>query len=392
MPVNEQDLRNAAKVSAEVAATAAIEAFNASRPAPAELAAPQIVIQKTPNIQPFVPSGDPLSQGLELLDYIDQYKWATKACKITAAEDLQSHLLSLGGPKIREINQSIRDDEVEGEDVFKKLVKKLKIKFITVDQQQAARHQLNSTQQQPNENFIDFYLRLKRLMEICQYTNLNQDQKDELMKDVLLANTTNTKIQTHCYTHNSSLKEVYQYASTVLNVKAQTKAIQNESKVNRVIHNRNNNTNNNNPKCGRCGMDSKHPVCFARNKHCLNCGLLGHYSRVCKAPRQQQQQQLPQQQQSFQQPRQQQQQRNFNSQNRYPQRGRFQSRGQNRYPNNSRFSRQVQAGHVNQYGNNDQYDDQADDHYDEYDNNGDNEATDEVLESFSRHISINPVI
>ena len=54
MPVNEQDLRNAAKVSAEVAATAAIEAFNASRPAPAELAAPQIVIQKTPNIQPFV--------------------------------------------------------------------------------------------------------------------------------------------------------------------------------------------------------------------------------------------------------------------------------------------------------------------------------------------------
>ena len=118
--VSVEDLQNAAKASAEAAATAAVNAI-AGGAAPA---AQQVVVHRQPHILPFEPSGDALAQGLELLDYVDQFDWSCTAAHITEAADKQSTLLSLGGKIIREINKSVRDDEVEGEDGYKKLIKK----------------------------------------------------------------------------------------------------------------------------------------------------------------------------------------------------------------------------------------------------------------------------
>ena len=81
----------------------------------------------------------------------------------------------------------------------------LKKKYITVDQKQVARHQFFSARQAPGETFIDFKLRLNLILERCQFTNFHQDRQDEMLLEMLLANTTNTKIQSHAYTHQLDL-------------------------------------------------------------------------------------------------------------------------------------------------------------------------------------------
>ena len=376
--LNVEDLTAAIKASAqataEAAATAAVNAIVTQQNN-------QVVVHREPNIQPFEASGDNLTQGIELLDYIDQYNWICASAHITEAAELKSTLLARGGKVIRQINNSVRDDEVDGTDEYKKLINKLKVKYITVDQKKAARHQFFSAQQRSGENFIDFYLRLKRLMELCQFENFDQDTKDELLKDILLARTTNDKIRNHCYTNDQNLKQCYTYASTVLNIQAQTKSIKSDHQVNRINSNNNNIRNNNTSgkQCNRCGYDSRHAVCYARSQKCDGCGMVGHYKRMCR-------QQQPQRQfhQQPQQDRQQQQQHSRPTYRRSQSRGRFQ-RGQNRFQNNSRFSRQITAeSDENGLPFTQQQEDESQ-LYDETQND-DNYNDDETVEAFSRHI------
>ena len=377
--VSVEDLQNAAKASAEAAATAAVNAIAGAAPA-----AQQVVVHRQPHILPFEPSGDALAQGLELLDYVDQFDWSCTAAHITEAADKQSTLLSLGGKIIREINKSVRDDEVEGEDGYKKLIKKLKVKYVTVDQQQAARHQFFSAKQKAGEDFVEFYLRLKRLLEICQFANLNQNQKDELLKDILLANTSSDKIRNHCYTnHTFTLKQVYAYGSTLINIAAQTKNIKSDNHVNQV-------SSNNYNRCKKCGYDSRHRVCYAKDKECNKCGIKGHYGRMCQQQLQRQQfqpqrQQFQPRQQQFQ-PRQQPFQRFQPNNSRFQSRGRFPQRG--RFQNNARFSRQVTADSELDQNAYDQDHENAQFGHAHEEANAQQQYEDDALESFSRHVSI----
>ena len=252
-------------------ATATIESITKNQqPTP-------IVVSTTPTFKEFVPGDDPLLQGLNFLDYIKYFDFVCKANHITKAEDKQNHLLTCSDI-IREIDSSVKDAEVEGADVFEKLVNKLKVKFITADQKQVARARFFSATQQSNENWIDFYLRLKRLIDLCQFQG-DEDSKNEMLRDILLANTTNQKIQTYCYTNKCDLKACYEYASTTLNIKAQTKGINKEQRVNRVFHR----PTNQSPKCGNCGYPASHPRCPAKGKECRKCQKPGHFATVCKS-------------------------------------------------------------------------------------------------------------
>ena len=237
----------------------------------------QITVTTNPNFKEFVPGDDPLMQGLNFLDYIKYFNFVCKANHITKAEDKQNHLLTCS-EIIREIDSSVKDGEVEGNDVFEKLVNKLKVKFITADQKQVARSRFFSARQQSNENWIDFYLRLKRLIDLCQFGG-DDNSRNEMLRDILLANTTNQKIQTYCMTHKCDLKACYEYASTTLNIKAQTKGINHEQKVNRVF----NRPTNQSAQCANCGFPANHPQCPAKGKECRKCQKKNHFARVCKS-------------------------------------------------------------------------------------------------------------
>ena len=84
--LNVEDLTAAIKASAqataEAAATAAVNAIDTQQNN-------QVVVHREPNIQPFEASGDNLTQGIELLDYIDQYNWICASARITEAAELK---------------------------------------------------------------------------------------------------------------------------------------------------------------------------------------------------------------------------------------------------------------------------------------------------------------
>ena len=271
----ERQIQDAAKAAATAAVTAALEAVQAQQQ-------PRIIVQKQLVIHPFEINNDLLVQGLEFLDYISQFDFACASANITEADDKKNNLLTFGGKSIRDINASISDDDVEGADVYEKLINKCKKRFISTDQEQIARANFFSARILTSENIIEFYLRLKKIQGYCNFSKLNGDQKDELLRDILLANCNNAKIQTYCWTHKTNLKDTLTHISTSLDVQAQSKRINkvSETSVNQ-IDSRAQNTSSNR-KCPNCLLDARHRICFAKGKECKKCGKIGHFARACR--------------------------------------------------------------------------------------------------------------
>lgn len=271
----EQQIKEAATAAATAAVTAALAGLQDQRQQ-------QVIVQKQLVIHPFEITNDILAQGLEFLDYISQFEFACASAKITEAEDKKNNLLTFGGKAIRDINSSILDGDVDGANVYEKLINKCKKRFISTDQEQIARANFFSARILASENIIEFYLRLKKIQGYCNFAKLSADQKDELLRDILLANCNNAKIQTYCWTNKTNLKETLTYVSTHLNIQAQSKRINkvSDASVNQINSRAQNNSSGR--KCPNCHLDARHRVCFARGKDCKKCGKIGHFARACR--------------------------------------------------------------------------------------------------------------
>ena len=265
----EQQIKDAATAAATAAVTAALAGVQAQQP--------QVIVQKQLNIQPFVKTGDILTQGLDFLDYVKTFEYACASAHITDKNDMKNNLLTYGGKTIRIASESIKDDEVDGDNAYEKLINKCKKHFISTEQSQIARAKFFNPSR-GSDNEIEFFLRLRELQEHCMFTNLNQDQKDELLRDILIANLNNPKIQNYCMTNKTNLKDTIKYISTTLNIQAQTKSInKSEISVNQI-----NSSSNNGKKCPNCLLDARHRECFAKFKDCKKCGRIGHFARACR--------------------------------------------------------------------------------------------------------------
>ena len=170
----EEQIKNAATAAATAAVKAALDSIQGQQPQ-------QVIVQKQLVIHPFEINNDLLAQGLEFLDYISQFEFACASAKITEAEDKKNNLLTFGGKAIRDINASILDGDVNGANVYDKLINKCKKRFISTDQEQIARANFFSARILASENIIEFYLRLKKTQGYCNFSKLNADQKDELL-------------------------------------------------------------------------------------------------------------------------------------------------------------------------------------------------------------------
>ena len=271
-----QEIKDAATAAATAAVTAALAGIQAQQP--------QVVVQKQLVMPAFDISSDLLAQGLDFLDYVEQFEFACASANIKEAVDMKNNFLTSGGKAIRDINASIADSEVEGDNEYKKLLNKCKKRFISTDQAEIARANFFSARRSSSENEIEFFLRLKKLQGYCNFSDLNANQKDSLLRDILLANCGNSKIQTYCWTHKTNLKDTLVYMSTTLNIQAQSKRINktSEASVNQINSNSRGFNNSGSRKCPNCLLDARHRVCFAKGKDCKKCGKIGHFARACR--------------------------------------------------------------------------------------------------------------
>ena len=121
----EKQLRDAATAAATAAVTAALAGVQAQQP--------QVIIQKQLNLQPFVKTGDILTQGLDFLDYVKTFEYACASAHITDKDDMKNNLLTYGGKTIRIASESIKDTEVDGDNAYDRLINKCKKHFISLN-------------------------------------------------------------------------------------------------------------------------------------------------------------------------------------------------------------------------------------------------------------------
>lgn len=258
---------------------------------------------KEDRINPFDPYGDPEKTGLKWRDwkrsfmyYLDSKDEMTEARKL-------AKLMHFAGKDVQVIYEQEKakseDAESDGEVVsdFVEALRLLDVVFLKQNNEPFQRSVFRRLEQKPEESTAAFVVRLREQASFCNFGSSAAMEK--AIKDQIISGGRLEKLRREMLKEDKPLEEVVKQAQAIENVEQFEKANkrQPETLVNEVTTKRlkpdmeplRQKPNTNNTSAGACwacnreGHRRGDPACAARNKKCLKCNRMGHFSIVCRS-------------------------------------------------------------------------------------------------------------
>ena len=172
-----------------------------------------------------------------------------------------------------------------------------------------ARHRLAIRCQEPGESIDQFLVALKKLSKDCNYTAVNANvYRDEMVRDSFISGLASSYIRQRLLEHDTlTQEEAYKHAvalesaqknSNAYNPTPHVAAVHTPSVLGDTDEEENSeysskdsdstvaaatNSNNTKKKCWNCGGPfHNRQSCPAREAECHNCGIIGHFLKVCR--------------------------------------------------------------------------------------------------------------
>ena len=200
-------------------------------------------------------------------------------------------------------------EHIEELDTYEKCIEKLEALYYKVPNEIFARHLLATRQQGPGESIDEFLVALKKLSKSCNIKAVTAEQyRSELIRDSFISGLASSSIRQRLL-ENATLTQdkAYKYALSLDQAQKNSNAYQsstNEAAPNLAaarISTESSATSAENPveehllaaatssnrknfhkkSCGYCGKIGPHK-CLAKDAECYHCGLVGHFSKVCR--------------------------------------------------------------------------------------------------------------
>ena len=145
------------------------------------------------------------------------------------------------------------------------------------------RYKFFSRKQQNNETLRQFWNALRGLAARCDFDN----QTESLIMDAFIQNMHNKTVQERlCTEPKENTQEALRFAVPFEEGISQQKSFMGSNDIKKepifAIDNKRKNP------CTRCGMEfvQNHlTICKAKKEKCRNCGIIGHFMRMCKRPK-----------------------------------------------------------------------------------------------------------
>lgn len=218
-----------------------------------------------------------------------------EAAGIDTNEKKRASLLHFGGPELQEIFYNIpgahvtsNPDEENPVNVFDIAVKKLDEYFAPRQSKVYERHLFRLLRQGTPEKFEKFLVRLRQQATKCQFTNAEENiidqitekgSSDDLRKKILKVG------------DKMTLNDIISEANALEAIERQLTNFDNKDittqGINKIFSDKRNDKvrNRRGDNCSRCGSNrhlARDRSCPAREKSCLNCGIIGHFRNQCR--------------------------------------------------------------------------------------------------------------
>ncbi|XP_049877892.1 uncharacterized protein K02A2.6-like [Pectinophora gossypiella] len=199
---------------------------------------------------------------------------------------------------LQEIFYNIPDANVTtrgGTDVFAVAISRLDDYFAPKQNKVYERHLFRLLKQEPNEKFEKFLVRLRQQANKCQFQDRNDNIIDQIVEKCASIELRKKILQMG---DDVTLERIIKEANSLESVNMQLEGFDSVNKtmqgINKIFTKANNTYGTSTmhktklkiqTNCGRCGNRNhgpSSPLCPARNKDCLKCGLVGHFRQYCK--------------------------------------------------------------------------------------------------------------
>ena len=223
-------------------------------------------------------------ESLETWDsYIERLEQYFKVNKVE--EDMQvAALLSLIGGKTYTLLRNLTSPQKPAEKTYADIVKTLKNHLSPVPLQIAERHRFHQRVQQEGENINNFVAALRKLTEHCDFQDLNNTIRDQLVSGLKNQQIKRRLLSESKLTLPKAIEiSLAMEAATKDAEELRTKEAVGVNKLKRMPFNKQSG-NKTVLKCYRCnGLNHRANDCRFKDATCFKCKKKGHVQKACKS-------------------------------------------------------------------------------------------------------------
>lgn len=259
-----------------------------------------------PALRQFDPKGEPSTLAQRWEKWRKSFSYFIEASGIVNDGQKRATLLHMAGEEVQQIFDTLpNSDEAT---TFQQALTKLNDQFNVKKNVPYERIIFHEAKQESGESVDAFVTRLRKLAQYCEYTNL-----DDEIRDQVIAKCRSSKFRKRLLQETDlNLEKLLRIGRALEQSASQTKKIEENAssvgevntmmKRNHFGNKRNYNKNNgkkvynksddsrdskkfyNDNPCGRCGMTShsSKDCRITKGKTCKKCSLIGHFAKCCK--------------------------------------------------------------------------------------------------------------